>query len=278
MNIQKIAAFAYNNSGGNPAGVVLCDELPAAEAMLKVASEIGYSETAFLQQVPDGWRVRYFAPEREVPFCGHATIASGAALGKHSGEGEYRLILNEAEISIGVEHSGDDIFSVTLLSPETWSEPAEQDLVDQTLNAFQLAITDLNPKFPIRVAFAGAQHLILVLNDRGTLANMNYEFDRMKSIMLEQDWITISLLYQESDKLFHSRNAFAYGGVIEDPATGAAAAALAGYLRDIQWGGGNSFEILQGFDMGVPSRLLVEFSDTKGEGVSVRGATRNIEE
>ncbi len=277
MNIQRIAAFAYNNTGGNPAGVVLCDKLPTDEIMLRIANEVGYSETAFLAQLPGGWRVRYFSPEREVPFCGHATIASGAALGIHSGEGAYRLVLNETEISIDVEQSGEDIYSVALRSPATWSEPAMQELVDQTLDAFHLAETDLNPEFPVRVAFAGARHLILVLNDRVTLADMDYDFERMKSVMLEQDWITISLLYRESERLFHSRNAFAYGGVVEDPATGAAAAALAGYLRDINWGGGNNFEVLQGFDMGSPSRLLVEFSDLKGEGVAVSGATRNID-
>ena len=245
--------------------------------MLQIANEVGYSETAFLEPVSPGWRVRYFAPEREVPFCGHATIASGAALGKHSGIGEYRLVLNEAEISIDVEQSGDDIFSVTLKSPETWSEPAENNLVDSTLELFQLTRSDLNPIYPVHVAGAGARHLILVLNDRVKLARMNYDFERTKALMLEQDWITISLIYQESNNLFHSRNAFAYGGVVEDPATGAAAAALAGYLRDIRWGGGNNFEILQGFDMGTPSRLQVKFSDAKGEGISVSGATRNIE-
>ena len=105
---------------------------------------------------------------------------------------------------------------------------------------------------------------------------MDYVFDSVKSIMLQQDLITISLLYNESQKLFHSRNAFAYGGVVEDPATGAAAAALAGYLRDIGWPGASQFEILQGFDMGAASRLLVDYSATKGASVRVSGATRYI--
>ena len=80
MNILKIAAFSYQGKGGNPAGVVLSDTMPPAEEMLKIAAEVGYSETAFLVKQDAGWRVRYFAPAMEVPFCGHATIASGAAL------------------------------------------------------------------------------------------------------------------------------------------------------------------------------------------------------
>jgi len=275
MNILKIAAFSHNDEGGNPAGVVLGDEMPVDEVMLQVAADVGYSETAFLTPIEGGWRVRYFSPEREVPFCGHATIASGAVLGEHSGAGEYRLFLNEEEISISVE-ADETNFRVVLRAPRTWSQTAPQDLVDTILGLFHLSRADLNPGFPASIAFAGARHLIVVLNDRNTLANMSYDFDEVKSIMLEQDWITISLLFNESGRLFHSRNAFAFGGVVEDPATGAAAAALAGYLRDIEWPGEDKFEILQGFDMGTPSRLLVEYSPTKGASVTVGGATRNI--
>jgi len=275
MNILKIAAFSHNDEGGNPAGVVLGNDMPSDDEMLRVAEEVGYSETAFLAPTEGGWRVRYFSPEREVPFCGHATIASGAALARQSGVGEYRLFLNEGEISISVE-ADEANFRVALQAPRTWSKTAPQDLVDTILGLFHLSRADLDPGFPASIAFAGARHLIVVLNDRITLANMGYDFDAVKSIMLEQDWITISLLVNESGKLFHSRNAFAFGGVVEDPATGAAAAALAGYLRDIEWPGEDKFEILQGFDMGTPSRLLVEYSPTKGASVTVGGTTRNI--
>ena len=275
MKVLKIAAFSNDDMGGNPAGVVLCDEMPTQDAMLQAAKETGYSETAFLTPVAGGWRVRYFAPELEVPFCGHATIASGAALGKYSGIGEYKLFLNNGAISISVE-AHETNFRVALQSPPTWSKVAPQDLVDTILELFNLIRSDLDNTFPVRIAFAGARHLIIVLSERSTLANMNYDFEAVKKIMLEQDMITISLLYKESGSLFHSRNAFAYGGVVEDPATGAAAAALAGYLRDINWQGAHKFEILQGFDMGVPSRLLVEFNATKGASVKVSGTTRNI--
>jgi PhzF family phenazine biosynthesis protein len=80
MEVQRIAAFSQGTTGGNPAGVVLCEVLPPADRMLAIAAEVGYSETVFAAPSEDGWRVRYFAPEIEVPFCGHATIALGAAL------------------------------------------------------------------------------------------------------------------------------------------------------------------------------------------------------
>ena len=138
MNVLKLAAFSHNGKGGNPAGVVFSDQMPAAEEMLEVAKQVGYSETAFLVKSGDGWRVRYFAPEREVPFCGHATIALGAALGERFGEGTYKLYLNESEINVSAEKSANGIFTATLQSPETWSRDAPEEYVDKVLAAFNL--------------------------------------------------------------------------------------------------------------------------------------------
>ena len=77
MTILKLAAFSHKGRDGNPAGVTFYDEMPGDEEMLKIAKEVGYSEKSFLVKHPqgDGWRVCYFAPELEIPFCGRATIA-----------------------------------------------------------------------------------------------------------------------------------------------------------------------------------------------------------
>jgi len=284
MEVLKLAAFSQNGQGGNPAGVAFFDEMPSDAEMLKIAKEVGYSETAFLVKQNDGWRVRYFAPELEVPFCGHATIALGAALGERFGDGTYKLILNNSEtlapgasagVSVRAEKSGNG-FSATLYSPETSSEDAPGEFVDEVLAGSHLTRDQLDPAFPIRFASGGAKHLILVAKDRKTLADMKYDFDKVRALMMDKNLITISLLWQESDEVFHSRNAFASGGVYEDPATGAAAAALAGYLRDINWQGKKEFTILQGEDMGVPSRLSVQYSSKVGESVSVSGEVRYI--
>ncbi len=68
MKINRISAFSYNNKGGNTAGVVICDVMPETKEMLKIAKDFGYSESALLHKYNDGWRVRYFSPEIEVPF------------------------------------------------------------------------------------------------------------------------------------------------------------------------------------------------------------------
>ena len=84
MEILKLAAFSQNNTGGNPAGVAFFDSMPSDDEMLQIAKEVGYSETAFLVKQGDDWRVKYFAPAREVEFCGHATIALGSVLAQNT--------------------------------------------------------------------------------------------------------------------------------------------------------------------------------------------------
>lgn len=75
----------------------------------------------------------------------------------------------------------------------------------------------------------------------------------------------------EGEQIFHTRNPFAYGGVYEDPATGAASAAFAGYLRDINWPHGGSIDLIQGEDMGMRSLIRAEIADELGSSIRVSG-------
>lgn len=276
MNLNRISAFSYNNSGGNPAGVVICDDFPSDLNMLNTAKEVGYSETAFLKKIDEGWRIRYFAPELEIPFCGHATIASTAVLGESFGEGNYKLYLNEGDIDVSVCKSDKGVYTSTLQSPRTQSYEAPEIYAEEILNAFNLTKKDVNLSFPIRFAFAGAKHIIIILKEHEKLKTMHYDFESLKSVMDKESLTTVSLLWQESSNLFHARNPFPTGGIYEDAATGAAAAALAGYLRDIKYNGNNTFKIIQGEDMGCTSHLSVEYTNEIGSSIKVSGETRHI--
>ena len=273
MDVQRIAAFSHGASGGNPAGVVLCEALPPADRMLAIAAEVGYSETAFAAPTADGWRVRYFAPEIEVPFCGHATIALGAALALAHGDGTFKLQLNETSITVTGWRNNPALMAA-LQSPRTQSAPAPRELVEAALGLFSLTSADLDPRLPPAIAEAGARHLVLALSSRQKLAAMHYELERGRQLMTAAGIVTVSLVHAETDTRFHARNPFAAGGVYEDPATGAAAAALAGYLRDLGWPHSGAIDILQGEDMGVPSRLRVEISSEPGASIRVSGAAR----
>ena len=273
MNIQRIAAFSDGLAGGNPAGVVLCDALPDTSAMQATAAAVGYSETAFAARTGDGWSVRYFAPAMEVPFCGHATIALGAALAMRHGDGTFRLHLNAAEITVEGWHEG-ALMAAALQSPPTRSTAAPPDLVAATLDLFGLSAADLDPRLPPALMNAGASHLVLVLHDRERLRAMRYALQAGRTLMQGTELVTIMLAVAQAPDRFDARHAFAAGGVLEDPATGAGAAAFAGYLRDIGWPHGGAIGITQGEDMGVPCRLHAAIPAEAGSSIRVSGTAR----
>ena len=276
MNVARIAAFSDRWQGGNPAGVMITDALPEAAEMQRIAAEVGYSETAFLAPQDDGWRIRYFAPEIEIPFCGHATIAAGAVLATRFGPGRYRLFLNNGEISVeGDSQSG--LSAAALDSPPTHSEAAPAALVADALALFGWQQEDLDARLPPALAEGGARHLVLALHDRETLRAMHYDQAQGKAMMEAHGITTFCLVHAESPARFHARNPFAIGGVYEDPATGAAAAALGGYLRDINWPHGGEVDIIQGEDMGMRSLLNIRISDEPGGSIRVAGTARPMD-
>ncbi len=273
MNVQRIAAFSDGEIGGNPAGVVIGEVLPDAGAMQAVAAEVGYSETAFAAPAEDGWRVRYFAPEVEVDFCGHATIALGAALALRQGVGVFKLQLNHARITVEGRRAGATM-AAALHSPPTASRSVSAALVAEVLEMFALPVDALDTAIPPAIAHAGADHLVLALRSRARLAAMRYDLDAGRRLALREGIGTFSLIPAETPQLFHARNPFPIGGVYEDPATGAAAAALAGYLRDLCWPHEGAIEITQGEDMGMRSRLYAEITPEPGASIRVSGAAR----
>jgi len=273
MEIQRLSAFANGDEGGNPAGVALLDELPRSDVMQRVAADVGFSETAFAVQKGSSWRVRYFSPESEVPFCGHATIALGAALAQRYGNGRFTLELNDTSITVDGEVDGNQI-RASLQSPETSSAPADPQLTSSALELFGWSMDQIDNNLPPAFANAGANHLILGVKTRQILADMEYDLSRGRAFMSDADIVTICLVYVKSPVLFHTRNPFASGGVYEDPATGAATAALAGYLRDINWPHNGKIEVVQGEDMGYKSLISAEFGSNVGESIRVSGAVR----
>ena len=104
-SLHCLAAFTSDPQGGNPAGVWVGEALPAPGEMQRIAAEVGFSETAFVAPgVGFARTVRYYSPEIEVPFCGHATIATGVVLGETGGAGTYRLATAVGEVPVAVRN------------------------------------------------------------------------------------------------------------------------------------------------------------------------------
>lgn len=274
--LHRYAAFTREPRGGNPAGVWIGEALPDAGTMRRIAAEVGFSETAFVAPAHGHRRtVRYYSPEAEVSFCGHATIAAGVVLGARDGAGTYHLATAVGPVEVAArQRDGRWEASLTSVAPRHEAAPAT--LVGEALAALRWRPDELDAALPPVRAYAGAWHLVLAAASAARLADLDYDYARLKSLMLADGLTTVQLVWRESEHVFHSRNPFPVGGVVEDPATGAAAAALGGYLRDAGLvAPPASLVILQGEAMGRPSRLAVDIPAAGG--ILVSGTAVSLE-
>jgi PhzF family phenazine biosynthesis protein len=257
--LHRLSAFTNDPAGGNPAGVWVGDELPDPATMQKIAADVGASETAFVAPGTGIDReVRYFSPEVEVSFCGHATIATGVVLGTTDGEGTYRLATSIGEVPVTARFNNGQA-EASLVSVATKQKSVPDDLLDEALQALRWSSDDLDPAITPAIAYAGAWHLVLAVSKGDRLAKLDYDFEKLKALMLRENLTTLQLVWREDEFLFHSRNPFPIGGIVEDPATGASAAALGGYLRDASIiSVPATFQIRQGEAMGRPSLITVD--------------------
>ncbi len=273
--LYHLAAFSVGAEGGNPAGVWIGEELPSPATMQQIAADVGASETAFIAPATGRHRIiRYYSPEVEVSFCGHATIAAGVVLGREHGEGTYWLDTAVGEVEVTARRRGTQM-EASLRSVDTRQEEIADETLREALNCLGWKTDELDPSLPPIKAYAGAWHLILATTNAETLDNLDYDFDALRAMTQREGVTTLQLVWRERDDLFHSRNPFPIGGVVEDPATGAAAAALGDYLRDANIVATPfEFQIRQGEHMGMPSLLEVEVPQTGG--IIVTGEARDI--
>ncbi|MET9318647.1 PhzF family phenazine biosynthesis isomerase [Streptomyces sp. NPDC003038] len=281
--VLRYTAFSRDPAGGNPAGVVLDAAGLDEDRMLAVAARLGYSETAFLTAPPEGlggepgraFTMRYFSPKAEVPFCGHATVATAVALGERIGPGELVFVTRAGTVPVSVSSEQGCLRAVLTSVEPTVSEIADADLAE-ALAALDWPRGDLDPAFPPRIAYAGARHLVLGAGSRARLADLAYDFARLEALMRRLDLTTVQLVHRAGQAEFHVRDPFPVGGVVEDPATGAAAAAFGAYARELGLVPADAVLTLhQGEDMGRPGVLTVELraGDPRvrvgGEGVRI---------
>ncbi len=270
--LHLLTAFTTTPDGGNPAGVWIGSALPDTSEMLRIAADVGFSETAFLaRRDTHTWTTRYYSPEDEVPFCGHATVAAGVVLGSTYGPGTYVMATGVGDVPVEVRRDPDGRMVATLTSVEPTHRGVPAGVLDRALEALGWARADLDATIPPVLAYAGAWHLVVAVRQHDTLQRVDLKaaFAALGALMGEEDLTTLQLVWRRDETTFHARNPFPPGGVVEDPATGAAAAALGGYLRAIG-AVDTPAQILihQGDEMGRPSVLEVRIPERGGIEVS----------
>ncbi|OUM39976.1 PhzF family phenazine biosynthesis protein [Arthrobacter sedimenti] len=275
MEILRYAAFTDRADGGNPAGVVLdADDLSAGQ-MQAIAAELGYAESAFLsRRSPGRATVRYFAPEAEIPFCGHATIATGVALADREGAGDILLSTPVGPLDLRTARVGGR-FVASLVTVEPRVDGIDDDVRHELLQHLRLGEADLSDDLPVLLSFAGNTHPIVPVRDAAVLRGLDYDYDGLKGLMVVQGWgATVAVVHRLGPDVFEARNPFPPGGVREDPATGSAAASLGAYLRARgEVAPPATLTVHQGSDVGRPSVITVHIPPAGGMTVS-GGAVR----
>nr|WP_211315570.1 PhzF family phenazine biosynthesis protein [Rathayibacter caricis] len=276
--ILRLAAFPATPDGGNPAGVVLDATALDDAAMQGIAADVGYAETAFAIERTGlrRFRMRYFSPVAEVPFCGHATIATAVALAERDGAGAFVFDTPVGEVAIGTRVEGGAVLaSFTSVEPRVVPLPDAD--IDAILRLLGLDRAALDARFAPAEAFAGNRHPILVLEDAAVFDGFSFEPAAMRGLMDARGWSgTVTIARALPDGGFETRNLFPVGTLSEDPATGSAAAALGGWLRAIGAVAPPTRVVVhQGRHVGRPSVLLVDVPASGG--ITMSGSAHAIE-
>lgn len=262
--VLRLSAFAASPSGGNPAGVVLDAGDLSDAAMQRIAADVGYAETAFATPSdgaggPGRHRLRYFSPIAEVPFCGHATIATAVAIAERDGAGRLAFDTAVGEVLIDTREEGGAI-TASFTSVEPWVGPIEESVLDHLVRLLGVDRSDLRTDLPARIAFAGNRHPVIVFAGAEVFDAFTFDPAALRALMDAEGWPgTVITAVELARGEFETRNLFPVGTITEDPATGSAAAALGAYLRalgaiDVP----GRLVVHQGRHVGRPSILRVD--------------------
>jgi PhzF family phenazine biosynthesis protein len=275
LEILQVDAFTTVPFAGNPAGVVLQADGLDARTMQSIANEMALAETAFLSAPTTSdsdLRLRWFTPQREVAFCGHATIAALHAL-REAGRCTTDRIVFETlggPLPVAIDPGTDPIL---------WLEPALP-----TCRPFGGVLTEIlaclgmNGCAPwARVVLTGEGDVLVPAESLAALRRISPDLHGLGRVARAADLRGIAVVAREgadAGTLTHTRFFAPHYGVPEDVVTGSVHAAIpvwlwaAGALRAP--GGVARFTAEQGDVLGRPGRLAIELHVAGGEPRRVR--------
>lgn len=282
IKVYTLNSFAKSIKGGNPAGVVLEADNLSEEEMKKIASIIGFSETAFVMKSKlANFKVRFFTPSHEVDLCGHATIATFSLLARKGmiGVGKYTQETNAGILNVEVK---EDLSIMMNQNLPRYYTVLDKEMVAQTLN---ITIDSFIDELPIQIVSTGLKDIIIPVKSMEILNAIKPDLDRVKKISEEYDVAGYHLFTFETfkDAVAHCRDFAPRYDIDEESATGTANGALSCYLFKygrITQEQERSLVIEQGHLMNKPSEISVELKVKNDEIIDVKvgGNALNLKE
>jgi len=248
FNFKKIDAFAAGKSDGNPAGYIQLDNLNdiSEHTMLQIAKELkGFvSEVGYVAPLSiNEFNVRYFSSEREVDFCGHATIAIFYDMVKSNCQltSVPMLTINTNKGKLKVDNRVKSEDSVFIMSPV----PLFAELVPdcgELPEKLRIPNSAIDNNLPISLINAGLSTLIVPIKDLDSILSIKPDLDELKEFCLKRGVDIIEVFTPDvssKSNNFRTRVFAPTFGYIEDPATGSGNSAFGYYLiKNQMWNDG----------------------------------------
>ena len=281
LSFYIVDVFAEEKYAGNQLAVFTNAGGLATAEMQRLAKEINYSETTFLlssEPQNQGYDVRIFTPDQELPFAGHPTLGTAfilqqVVIREPIETVRLNLKVGQIPVTIGYQNSVPEVLWMKQNSP-VFGETVSAATVAPVLN---LELSDLDLSFPIQAVSTGVPFLIVPLRTLDALQRIKVNKEAVFALVesLEAKQILVFCPETRSPANHLSVRVFCDAlGIPEDPATGSANGCLAGYLAQHSCFGEPTIDLRveQGYEMGRPSLLLLKASvEADSIAVSVGG-------
>lgn len=253
--VYLVNSFTQNNTGGNPAGVVLNPPVLSTSQKIAIAQQVGFSETAFVYNGEEtDFKVEFYTTEGEVDFCGHATLAVFFTLAslKLISSGCYTQKTKAGILSVSV--SPNNIVMEQAL-PTLRNGPNINE-VATALGITSEIITETG--LPIMIVSTGLPDIIIPVNT-GYLDLLQPNYEAITEISRESNAIGFHVfeLSHARSTTAHCRNFAPLYGINEESATGSASGALGCYLVNYVLPNETQLLFEQGRAMGCSSSIHV---------------------
>jgi trans-2,3-dihydro-3-hydroxyanthranilate isomerase len=316
--MKQVDAFTTRPFCGNPAGVILRAEGVSVEVMQRIASELNTLESTFVSP-PDApeaaHRVRFFTPDFEYNFSGHAMLATCFALAEEGlvrlDHGTTRMLLETNAGIVPVDFHLDMKSAPSAGRPDTGTVPLtidgrtigalERIMIHRITNEFRqtsvpggeiakiLGIPESEIRvtgLPVQIIFSGISQLIVPVQRRETVSAMNPDLIRLRLLNEKLGVLTTDVFTLEPVSegcVTYSRHFSPAMGMWEDDASGAGAASIAAYLVGHGSVSPGLMIMEQGRDLERLSRVVVEVGENEDGnipvqfgGLAVTSTTREI--
>jgi PhzF family phenazine biosynthesis protein len=222
MKSYFVDAFTSEPFKGNPAGVCFLEQELDKEVMLKIAREFGFSETAFIQKTNkhNTYTIRYFSPKKEIPLCGHATLASAKVIFENTDVNEILFVTSENLELVIKKYNG-----------EIMMEFPVYDTIPATIPQAPLAALGLE-KVINTVYSPETKIIVLEISDSQLLAGLTPDFNALLNSYENINGILVTARSADEEYDFHYRYFWPWAGTNEDPVTGGVQTFLAKYWAE----------------------------------------------